>query len=419
MLTLQSCINSLQQGGQEDIKKAKKEVRHIWRKLPASNMVRKKFVETYLEEMERFDKIKYKRNQLAFISSLRYPFLEAGGKQDYFLACRDFVLKQIQHPSGHIRQAIVHASDWLVLSLNLGPTEVLRRNSSDIKKSEEHRVWFCQFAEKVDKLLEDYEDGRLRRYKYIDNMPSGVYKSLQFLMYNLMRTEYHRNVYREYCQKDRPGSQDQDRQKEVPVIPKWMDCTWKRMPCGNQDCPICGQDDDSSEAGPKFGSAGDIDSVLEDVVSDLRDTYSDVQDFAARQGVSARKKEQSRQAPQPEDFPLYNQLKMWRDDTLAVAEQAADDGSFWPATDPGQDLLWYANVLLGKVYRQLCSRWYMDEGEDYEPVDYDYTGHVLVECMAYIKTSLQDLIGLDVAEKDKLNLILLYFPVLEKKISEI
>ena len=24
-------------------------------------------------------------------------------------------------------------------------------------------------------------------------------------------------------------------------MPKWQDCTWKRVPCGKDDCKICGK----------------------------------------------------------------------------------------------------------------------------------------------------------------------------------
>lgn len=409
MLTLQSCINSLQEGGNEDIKKAKKEVRHIWRQLPASRLKRKKFVETYLQELQKFENIQYKRNQLAFISSLRYLFLEAGNEEEYFLACRDFVIKHIQNPSGHIRQAIVHASDWLILALNIGVVDTVKRNDSGARKRGLHKEWFCRFVETVDELLDKYEDKRTRRYKYIDNMPSGVYKSLQFLMYNLMRSEEHRDIYRDYRRQQK--GENRKHEPVSPVVPEWMDCTWKRLPCGNTDCPICSQDEVMSGGGKL--PQEHIESALEDILSDLHSHYADVQDYAAQQGVTGKKTHREKSAPSPEDFPLYNKLKIWRDDTLAVAELAADEGSFWPATDPGQDLLWYGNILLGKSYRQLCNRWYMDQGENCEPVDYEYTAHVLLECLTHIKVSLRSLIELDVEEKYKLNLIFLYLPAFE------
>jgi hypothetical protein len=415
MLTLQSCINSLQEGGQEDIKKAKKEVRHIWRQLPQSRQKRQKFVEIYLEELDRFERIQNKRNQLAFISSLRYLFMEAANHKGHFLACRDFVLKHIQHSSGHIRQAVVKASDWLVLSLNVDGVLPADNRSAKNGNNDTHQKWFCEFAQKIDELLEYYEDRKLKRYKYIDNMPSGVYKSLQFLMFNLLRTDESRRIYREYR---RQGGQPNASRQENPVeVPKWMDCTWKRLPCGESDCPICSREIPLS--GSPREADKDVSGFLDDVLSDLAGHYSGIKDQAARQGIGKASGAAELQPPQPSQFLLYNRLQVLRDDLLSVAEEAADSGSFWPATEPGQDLLWYANVLLGKTYRQLCNAWYVEQGHNNDKVDQRYTSHVLLECLSYIRSSLEELVELEVEESNTLELIRLYLPGVQQEILNI
>lgn len=90
-------------------------------------------------------------------------------------------------------------------------------------------------------------------------------------------------------------------------------------------------------------------------------------------------------------MPLYNQAKAWRDGIYAIAEKSDEVSSAWLYSQAGEDLLWYANTLLAKIYRQLANVWELKTGRaefEYMNLEYNYTGYVLNKVFSILDSAL-------------------------------
>jgi hypothetical protein len=204
------------------------------------------------------------------------------------------------------------------------------------------------------------------------------------------------------------------------VMPKWMDCTWRRLPCNQDDCPICGRIKRDRERHLAQGENPDsMEAALEDVSNNFKEALSMIKKDAERLGIDITNIENIPEPPQSHEFPLYNKIEKWRHSIYHMAEQAEDDLEAWPFLEAGEDLLWYANTILTKTYRQLCNRWHLEQGDEYGKEDYDYTKYVLSECLDILKTALEDLANTYQEEKGKFNLALIMLSGFEKEILKI
>lgn len=49
-------------------------------------------------------------------------------------------------------------------------------------------------------------------------------------------------------------------------MPEWMECTWRRVPCGRDDCPLCGKiNKQRQKHTEKGGDSDDLECAFEDV----------------------------------------------------------------------------------------------------------------------------------------------------------
>jgi len=189
---LKNFIKIIKTGFPEEVKEAQKQVEKFWHDfyIPKREEGKKAF-SIFLEEIKKFDEIKDIDHQAYFINTLKWPFWSIG--EEYFEEWAEFVLRYIQHPSGKIRQAIVKASDYLIMDI----VDYLR-SDKDKQKVQKNREHFVNFVDAVKELLEKYDEPRFHRYKYISSIPSSIYKSLQkLLVENLLRSEYFENIYYE------------------------------------------------------------------------------------------------------------------------------------------------------------------------------------------------------------------------------
>jgi hypothetical protein len=211
------------------------------------------------------------------------------------------------------------------------------------------------------------------------------------------------------------------KKKEAKItLPKWMDCTWRRVPCGRENCPICSQIKAEEERQQKAGeSADDFGAALEDASYNIHEALAVIRADAAGKGFDIANLEKIKRPPAPHEFPLYLKLKPWRDDIFKLADEAMDNLEAWPMLDAGQDLLWYANMALAKTYRQLANRWQIEHSGSYGEVDKEYTGYVLNECLRILKESLDGLLAGDSGPRGKFNLALVYLTGLEEEIRKI
>jgi len=210
---------------------------------------------------------------------------------------------------------------------------------------------------------------------------------------------------------------NQDKAKNI--IPKWMECTWRRQPCDKESCPICGRiKRDRAKHLAQGEDPNSIETVLEDVSNNFKKALAMIKADAEAKGFDITNIDNIQEPPEPDQFPLYLKVKNWRNDIYRLAEQAEENLDAWPELEVGKDLLWYVNTVIAKTYRQLCNRWHIEQGDDYGEEDYQYTQHVLNECLLIIRKSLNDLIKM-YPEQKKFNIILIIITGLEPELLKI
>ncbi|MFH1522443.1 MAG: hypothetical protein ABIE43_01330 [Patescibacteria group bacterium] len=208
-------------------------------------------------------------------------------------------------------------------------------------------------------------------------------------------------------------------------VPKWMECSWKRLPCGRNDCKICGRiNKDRAGHIAKGEDPNTMEAALEDVGRDFKEMFKMLEKDVNRLGIDIDNLDTNdiETEPGPNEFPLYRKVMAWRSDIYKLAEDAYDRLEAWPELDAGKDLLWYANTISAKTYRLLCDRWYIDKNRDNDEAknaDYDYTKEVLGQCFAIIKNSLEEILKREPEQKGKLNLALIFISDIEKQVLEI
>ncbi|MDP3954271.1 MAG: hypothetical protein Q8Q06_02550 [bacterium] len=214
-------------------------------------------------------------------------------------------------------------------------------------------------------------------------------------------------------------------------FPVWMECTWRRITCGKNACLFCGRINKNRELHIDRGEDPDsMEAALEDVSGNFKEVFKMIKADADSKGIdieNLKDVDNMKEPPEPEKFRLYKKIMAWHDSTFDVIEDALLAGQDWADGDHGLDLAWYANLLPAKTYRQLCNRWFLDNGEDYGDFDFEYTAYVLKECMDAVKNSLlgqmslgePDAVGAD--WKTRRQLLTLYDGInkLEKQINKI
>jgi len=203
-------------------------------------------------------------------------------------------------------------------------------------------------------------------------------------------------------------------------MPKWMECTWRRVPCGRDECPICGRiKKDRQRHIEKGEDPDDLKSVLEDVGRNFKEALEMIKKDAESKGFNITNIENIKEPPEPKEFPLYGEVEKWNKSVMALEDRAQALGEFWIHTEAAADLFWYANTLMAKTYRQLCNRWHIENGDEYGDFDHQYTASILKECLEILKNSLRELIENNQSQRYELNLILSRLLKLEKQIIKI
>lgn len=203
-------------------------------------------------------------------------------------------------------------------------------------------------------------------------------------------------------------------------MPRWMECAWRRVPCGKDDCPICGKvKKDRQRHIEKGEDPDDIKSVLKDVDRNFKEVLQMVKKDAKRMGIDIINIKDIKEPPEPEKFSFYRKVEKWNKAVFKLAKEAELSENWWIYTEEAADLFWYANTLIAKTYRQLCNKWHIKNVDNYGDFDYQYTKYVLRECLKILKKSLKELIQNNQAQKKELNSIFLYFLKLEKQIIKI
>lgn len=173
-----------------EFKAAKKEIERLWHQDKKREF--QKHAPIALEYIKQFDNIKSSENQAAFASGLSLFFLVLA--DEHFETLKNFVLKLIQSPDGHVREGIRKTADWLYISLSSRIEPFVYPKSKQLtakQKSEQKkaRKQYFEYVGEIEALIDKYDDER-EDVRYVDEMKSSVHKSLQMLRGEVSRREY-------------------------------------------------------------------------------------------------------------------------------------------------------------------------------------------------------------------------------------
>ncbi|MCX6714183.1 MAG: hypothetical protein NTV48_03735 [Candidatus Vogelbacteria bacterium] len=193
---LQQLLIILMTGSRTEFKLAKKEISTLWH---CDTEGFKIGALVALEFLPRFDQIKTDLNKEAFAAGLSFFFLALG--DDHFDILKNFTLRVMQHPNGHIREAIRHTSSWLFCSLASrahpfvyppGQELTTKQKTEQVKAREQ----YLNYVKEIESLIDKYslEDEKV---KYIEDMKPSVNKSLQQLWSGLTDSRAYQEIIAE------------------------------------------------------------------------------------------------------------------------------------------------------------------------------------------------------------------------------
>jgi hypothetical protein len=204
--------------------------------------------------------------------------------------------------------------------------------------------------------------------------------------------------------------------------PAWMECTWRRIPCGRDECIICGRiKQDRLRNMMKWENSDDMKSAFEDVGNSLAETLRMLKEQMEEAGIELENigEAEMEEPPRAEEFPLYKKVEEWGRKIRHIAESAEKSQSLWLSIEATDDIIWYSRVIIAKTYRQLRTRWHIDRGGRYGEFDLAYTKYVLEECIKILKQSLAQVSELKSPQKEALISSLHQLSDLEKEIVSI
>ncbi|MCX6810411.1 MAG: hypothetical protein NTY30_01575 [Candidatus Berkelbacteria bacterium] len=288
---LQKLIEIVKTGTREEVKQAQKEIENFaHRHGMTDNNHQDENFKVFLVEIEWFDQISNLNHQCYLISSLKWAFFALGIK--YFDEFTNFILKCIQHPSGKIRQSIIKASDWLMMSINVDYIFYPQKNPTDEdkKKIAVDQLKFCQFVDKVGELSEKYYLPKYKRVKYISSLPVGEYKSIQMLLTEVLLRSYgYERIYDDYLRRINRDDAVASAETILPEIKlKYLkrDIDGKKLTYPDAICSACGKKDIAIGA-TKNAFLDSPDIICEDCAID---EYQTRYGFISREAVAARRR---------------------------------------------------------------------------------------------------------------------------------
>lgn len=192
---LEQIFSILKNGSQEEIKVAKLRIDKLW-KSDSKNF--KKHTEIALEQLKEFDRIQNPKNQEAFVAGLSLFFLVLS--DTHFEELKNFVLKVICYPNGHVREQMRKTADWLYISLSsrIHPfvyPEGKKLTHKRITEQERAKIEYIEYLNGIELLMEKYDDASFNSVNFIDELKPSVYKSLQILYSDLTRGNLQKDLH--------------------------------------------------------------------------------------------------------------------------------------------------------------------------------------------------------------------------------
>jgi len=215
---LKKLIQTIKTGSPLEVKLAQKQVGDCWHNYFIPHREEGKLAfRVFLEELKTFDQIKDVDHQAYFINTLKWPLWVIG--EDYFEDWADFFLINIQHPAGKIRQAVISATDYLILDISHNLRYDNEKENGDLVAK--NKIRFGYFVMTVEGLVDQYYERKFNKYKYISSLPVGIYKSLNKLLLEiLLKSEYFEKMYQDFLNELRAKRKSLPPQTQEPQIYK-------------------------------------------------------------------------------------------------------------------------------------------------------------------------------------------------------
>lgn len=180
-------------GTREEFKKAKKEIETLWHH---ETETFKSGAHIALEFLPKFNQIENIANKEAFASGLSFFFLTLA--DDHFETLKDFTLDVIQHPDGHVREAIRKTADWLFCSLTSRADPFVYPESKELTDKQraeqiKGREEYLNYVKEIEALIDKYENED-EDVEYINEMKPSINKSLQQLWNRLTECRVHQKI---------------------------------------------------------------------------------------------------------------------------------------------------------------------------------------------------------------------------------
>lgn len=193
---LRRLLSLLTIGNREEVRSAKKAIESLWHK---ENKAFKKSATVAFEYLSKFDQIAKVENRAALASGLGLFFLALAN--NYFNILKEFTIKTLQHPNGHVREAIRKTADWLHISLvsRIDPFIYPKRNELNQKEKvaqKEAQLQYIKLVKEVELLIDLYKS-ESEKVKYIDEMKPSINKSLQLFWSRLTESRVYRKIIEE------------------------------------------------------------------------------------------------------------------------------------------------------------------------------------------------------------------------------
>ena len=196
LLCIENLFNILSFGDRSEIKEAKKSINELWRKDYKIFIKSKKII---FKIIDNFDLINDVHNKSAVISGMDLFFLALA--DDYFVKLKNFIVKNIQHPDGRVREAARKTGDWLYCSLTsrAEPFIYPEKKLLSTKQKDDQKTacrQYLEFVNELEFLIDKYDDNK-EKVKYINGMKPSVNKSLQMIWSRLTDSPVYRRIFKQ------------------------------------------------------------------------------------------------------------------------------------------------------------------------------------------------------------------------------
>jgi len=171
-------FEKLATGTKDEIKGAKKQIEKIWRE---DHKLFGRAGEFVARRIADFDSISDAEHKAAVIAGMNLFYLALA--DEHFDELKKFIVKNLQHPDGRVREAARKTGDWLFISLSARTEPHVYPEDTPLTEKQKNgqiiaRKQYIDLAVELESLIGGQDDVD-EDAEYIDDMKPSVHKSLQ------------------------------------------------------------------------------------------------------------------------------------------------------------------------------------------------------------------------------------------------